>query len=183
MNALIEFAPAVLFVSAWVFYGIFVATAVLIAACFGVVLLSWMRTGRVPRTQLFTALLAGVLGGLTLWLHNPQFIKLKPTALYGAFALALFASHFVGGKVLLARLPQSQIALPDAVWRRVNFAWGIFFVFCAGLNFFVATHFSEATWVKFKVFGFTALTLMFLLMHAPFLGRYLDTEVKRDDAH
>lgn len=183
MNALIELAPALLFVSAWVFYDIYAATAVLIAACFGVMLVSWLRTRRVPKTQIFTALLAAVLGGLTLWLHNPQFIKLKPTALYGGFALALFASHFVGNKVLLARLPQSQIELPDPVWRRVNFAWGVFFLFCAALNFYVATHFSEAAWVRFKVFGFSALTVVFLLMHAPFLGRYLDTEAKRDDAH
>ncbi len=182
MNVLIEFAPALLFASAWVFYDIYVATAVLMVSCFGVLLISWLRTRRLPKNQIFTAVLAGVLGGLTLWLRNPEFIKLKPTALYGAFALALFVSHFIGDKVLLARLPQTQIELPDPVWRRVNLAWSIFFLFCAALNFYVATHFSEAVWIKFKLFGFSALTLVFLLLHVPFLARYLEPEAK-SDAH
>ena len=183
MNALIELVPALLFFTAWVMYDIYVATAVLIASCVGLVLATWLRTRKFKQSQVITAVVAAVLGGLTLWLHNPEFIKLKPTALYGAFALALFASHFVGDRVLLARIPQKQIELPAPVWRRVNFAWGVYFVFCAALNLYVAMNYSEAVWVKMKVFGFSALTFLFLIAHAPFLSRYLETEAKSDDAH
>jgi intracellular septation protein len=75
--------------------------------------------------------------------------------------------------VLLARIPQDVIALPEPVWRKVNLAWALFFLGCAALNWYVAHHYDEATWVKFKTFGFTALTFVFLLAHAPFLSRYL----------
>jgi len=182
VNALIDFAPAVLFFTAYVFYGLYTATAVLIAACIAVVAVQWLRTRRVPRVQLATAVLASILGGLTLWFRNPEFIKFKPTALYGLFALVLLASHFVGDKVLLARIPQKQIVLPPSVWRRVNFAWSLFFIFCAGLNLYVAAHYSEAAWVKLKVFGFSALMFVFLLAHAPFLVRYLEDHPKGGDA-
>jgi intracellular septation protein len=62
--------------------------------------------------------------------------------------------------------------MPDSMWRRVNLAWVVFFIGCAVLNLYVATHFSEATWVKVKAFGFTALMFVFLLLHAPFLSKY-----------
>lgn len=177
-GALIDLAPAVLFFTAYVSYGLYTATAVLIAACIAVVIVQWWRTRRVPRMQLVTAVIVAIFGGLTLWLRNPEFIKFKPTALYGLFAAVLLASHFIGGKVLLARIPQKQIVLPEPVWRRVNFAWAMFFIFCAVLNLYVAANYSEAVWVKLKAFGFSLLMLAFLLAHAPFLARYLEEHPK-----
>ncbi len=154
----------------------------LIASCFAVVVVQWLRTRRIPRVQLVTAILAGLLGGLTLWYRDPQFIKFKPTALYGLFAVALLASHFIGDKVLLARIPQDAIKLPDAVWRRVNLAWVLYFLFLAGLNLYIAENFSEAVWVKVKAFGFSLLMFVFLIAHAPFLMRYLEKHPKGGDA-
>ena len=128
------------------------------------------------KSHLVVAVLATVLGGLTLAIHDPSFIKFKPTAVYGVFAIALLASHFVGDRVLLARIPQKTFSFPDPVWRRINVAWAVFFAGCAVLNLYVASHYDEATWVKFKTFGFTALMFVFLLAHAPFLSRYLPQE-------
>jgi len=120
--------------------------------------------------------LATVLGGLTLAIHDPVFIKFKPSGVYGVFALALLGSHFIGQRVLLARIPQKTFTFPEPVWRKVNLAWALFFLGCAALNWYVADHYDEATWVKFKTFGFTALMFVFLLAHAPFLSRYLPQE-------
>ena len=173
MNALIDLSPAVLFFAAYVYGGLYVATTVLIVAMLAMVSVTWLRTRRVPKMQLGIAIIVTILGGLTLWLRNPEFIKFKPTAIYGAFALALLGSHFIGDKVLLARIPQKNIVLPDPIWRRVNLAWVAFFAFCAVLNLYVAATYSEATWVKVKSFGFTGLMFAFLLLHAPFLSRYL----------
>jgi len=77
MNALLDLLPAVLFFTAYWLRGLYTATAVLIVACCSTLLVTWLRTRRVPRMQLVTAILAIVFGGLTLWLHNPAFIKLK----------------------------------------------------------------------------------------------------------
>jgi intracellular septation protein len=170
---LLDYAPALLFFAAYALFDIYVATATLIVAAIALVLIyrAWQK--RWHKSHLVVAALATVLGGLTLAIHDPVFIKFKPTAVYGVFALALLGSHFVGERVLLARIPQKTFSFPEPVWRKVNLAWALFFVLCAALNWYVAGHYDEATWVKFKTFGFTALTFVFLLAHAPFLSRYM----------
>ena len=181
MNALIDLLPVVLFGIAYFLRGIYAATAVLIVTCFGVVLVSWLRTRSVPKMQLFTAVLAAVFGGMTIYLHNPEFIKIKFSLVYLLFAVALLGSHFIGDKVLLARIPQDAIKLPDAVWRRVNLAWVLYFLFLAGLNLYIAENFSEAFWVKFKL-ACVFLPVVFILLQAPFLARYLESDPENDHA-
>ncbi|SFF34246.1 intracellular septation protein [Fontimonas thermophila] len=176
MNLLLDFAPALLFFGAYYAYGIYVATAVLIVALFALVAVYWFKERRLHKAHLLTALAAAALGGLTLWIRDPAFIQYKPTAVYAVFALALLLSHIVGDKVLLARLPQKSISLPDPVWRKVNLAWAVFFAGCAVLNVYIAHHFSEKVWVQFKTFGFTGLMFVFLIAHLPFLKQYLPQE-------
>ena len=170
---LLDYAPALLFFGAYLLFDIYVATAVLIAAAIALVVIYRLWKGHWHKSHLIVAVMATVLGGLTLAIHDPAFIKFKPTAVYAVFAAALLGSHFVGERVLLARLPQTTFAFPEPIWRRVNFAWGLFFIGCAALNWWVAGHYDEATWVKFKTFGFTALMFVFLIAHVPFLSRYL----------
>jgi intracellular septation protein len=173
---LLDFAPALLFFGAYLLFDIYVATAVLIVAAIALVLVYRLWKNHWHKSHLVVAVLATVLGGLTLAIHDPAFIKFKPTAVYGVFALALLGSHFIGDRVLLERLPQKTFTFPPAVWRRVNLAWAVFFLGCAALNLYVAGNYDEATWVKFKTFGFTALIFVFLLAHAPFVSRYLPQE-------
>jgi intracellular septation protein len=178
---LLDFAPALLFFGAYLLYDIYVATAVLIVAAIALVLVYRVWQKRWHKSHLVVAVMATVLGGLTLAIHDPAFIKFKPTAVYGVFALALLGSHFVGDRVLLARLGDSMedafqrktFPFPMPVWRRINLAWGLFFLGCAVLNLYVAGHYDEATWVKFKTFGFTALLFIFLIAHLPFVARYM----------
>jgi intracellular septation protein len=170
---LLDYAPALLFFAAYFLYDIYVATAALIACAIALVLVYRVWQKRWHKSHAVVAVLATVLGGLTLAIHDPVFIKFKPTAVYAVFALALLGSHVIGERVLLARIPQKTFVFPEPVWRRVNLAWAVFFLACAALNWYVARSYDEATWVKFKTFGFTALTFVFLLAHAPFLSRYL----------
>jgi intracellular septation protein len=172
---LLDYAPALLFFAAYFLSGrdIYLATGVLIAAAVALVLVYRVWQKRWHKSHLVVAVLATVLGGLTLAIHDPVFIKLKPSAVYGVFALALLGSHFIGERVLLARIPQKTFVFPEPVWRKVNLAWALFFLGCAVLNWYVASRFDEVTWVNFKMFGFTALTFLFLIGHAPFLARYL----------
>lgn len=176
MKVLFDFAPALLFFGAYYIAGIYVATAVLIVSLFLLVGIYWLRERRIHKTHLITAVVAGLLGGLTLWIRDPAFIQYKPTAVYAVFSIALLLSHVIGDKVLLARIPQKTFQLPDPVWRRVNLAWAGFFAFCAALNIYVAQQFSEATWVQFKTFGFTLLMFLFFIAHLPFLRQYLPEE-------
>lgn len=173
MKMLLDFAPALLFFAAYLYAGIYVATIVLIVALFLLVAAYGLLERRLHKAHFLTAIVATVLGGMTLAVHDPAFIMYKPTAVYALFALALLGSHFVGERVLLARIPQKAVVLPDPVWRKVNLAWVAFFLFCAVLNLWIAQRFDEATWVKFKTFGFTALMFVFLMAHAPFLSKYV----------
>jgi len=176
MKFLLDMLPALAFLGAYYLADIYTATIALIVSLFLLVAIYWFWEKRLHKAHFITAMVALVLGGITLAVHDPAFIKYKPTVVYAVFALALLGSHLIGDRVLLARLPQKSIQLPQPVWRKVNFAWALFFAFCAVLNLYVAANFSEATWVKFKTFGFTALMFVFLLAHAPFLSRYLQQE-------
>jgi intracellular septation protein len=176
MKALLDFAPALLFFGAYYVADIYIATIVLIVSLFLLVGVYWLRERRIHKTHLITAVVAALLGGLTLWIRDPAFIQYKPTAVYAVFALALLLSHVIGDKVLLARIPQKTFQLPEPVWRKVNLAWAGFFAFCAVLNVYVAQQFSEETWVQFKTFGFTVLMFAFLIAHVPFLRQYLPEE-------
>jgi intracellular septation protein len=180
MKMLVDMLPAIAFFAAYLLSDIYTATIVLVVALFLVVLIYRFGYGHWHKAHLATAIIAGALGGLTLYVHDPAFIKLKPTVVYAAFSLALLGSHLIGERVLLARIPQQSVQLPDAVWRKVNFAWAIFFAFCAVLNYYVAHNYDEATWVKFKAFGFTALMFVFMIGHAPFLMRYIQPESAKE---
>jgi intracellular septation protein len=173
MKALLDLLPAIAFLAAWYVGGIYTATVAIIAALAVTVIGYRLLERRWHKAHLIGLVVAAVLGGITLAVHDPAFIKLKPSVVYGVFALALLGSHFIGDKVLLQRLPQKMLVMPDTLWRRVNLAWVLFFMFCAVLNYFVAHHFDEATWVKLKAFGFSLLMLAFMLAHLPFVGRYL----------
>jgi intracellular septation protein len=177
MKILLDYLPIILFVGAYYLRDIFFATAVLIVALLAHVALVWGMTRRVPKMQLVAALLALGLGGITLALHDPVFIKVKPTVLYGIIAAVLLANHFVGEKLLIKTLfSQLHLNMPEVVWRRLNLMWAGFFIFCSMLNLYVAYKFAEATWVNFKLFGMFALFFVFLLLQGLFLSRYLDTE-------
>src|SRR3546814_9870329 len=123
-------------------------SAVLIVGMFALVAWYWFREHRLHKAYFITALVALVLGGLTIYVNDARFIKFKPTVVYAVFSLALLGSHLIGDRVLLARLPQKSIQLPDAAWRKVNFAWAIFFAGCPLSNLYDAYNYSEASRVK-----------------------------------
>lgn len=115
-----------------------------------------------------------VLGGATVWFHDPTFIKWKPSALDWAMALALWLSQAVFDKNLLQVLVGEQLVLPKPVWQRLNRAWIVFFILMGVLNLYVAYHYSTSTWATFKVFGLTGLMLVFMVGQGFYISRFLD---------
>lgn len=173
MKPLLDFAPAAAFFIAYLRYDIYVATAVVIAALFLVVIAYALIERRLHKMHAIAAVAAAVFGGLTLWIRDPEFIKLKPTVVYALFGLTLLGSHVIGGRVLLQRIPQRTLVMPEIVWRRVNLAWGLFFLCLSATNLYVATQLAESTWVHFRTYGFSVLTFIFMFGNLPFLVRYL----------
>ena len=120
--------------------------------------------------------LIAVLGGATIWFHNPTFIKWKPSALDWAMAAALWVSQVVFGKNLLQVIVGHQLELPEPVWRRLNLAWILFFVLMGVANLYVAYHYSTSIWATFKVFGLTGLMLVFMVAQGFYIARFLKDE-------
>lgn len=176
MKALIDFIPAVLFFGALVKYDIFIATAVLIPCLFVAAIGHWIIDRKLPKTQLWVAALALVLGGSTLLLRDPLFIKVKPSVVYLLFAIALYGSRFIGEKPLLARIPQQMLVMPDHVWDKLHTAWALFFLFNAVLNVVIFMNFDDVTWGAYKAFGVTVMMFVFMLAHIPFLHPYLQQD-------
>jgi intracellular septation protein len=173
MKFLLDFFPLLLFFAAWSFYDIFIATAVAIAATIVQVAWMWLRHRRVENVHWMTLAIMVVFGGATLVFRDPTFIKLKPTVLYWAFATALIASQALG-KNLIRIMMEKQMSLPAPIWVRLNASWAGFFVMMGALNLYIAYNFSEATWVKFKVFGGMGLLLVFVVLQALVLARHVE---------
>jgi intracellular septation protein len=158
--------------------GIYAATAVMIVATLFQVSFTWLRHRTVERAHLITLVLVIVLGGLTLWLQNPDFIKWKPTAVNWLFALVFIGAYLFTDKSLLERMMAQHIQLPNKVWSRLNMAWILFFVGSGLANLYVAFNYDEATWVNFKLFGMLGLTIVFIIAQSLYLARHA-TEVTK----
>ena len=132
---------------------------------------AWWRYHKVPVMPLASAVVVLIFGGLTLYLQDETFIKLKPTIVYGAFAGLLIAG-LAAKKPVLAILFGPVFNLTDEGWRKLTVRWAVFFVLMAILNEFVWRNFSTDTWVSFKAFGFLPITLVFAMAQVPLMQRY-----------
>ncbi len=112
-----------------------------------------------------------VLGGATVWFHDPLFIKWKPSAVYWAMALAMAVAQYGLGKNLLQSMLSAQMELPAAAWRSLGTGWIAFLVAMGGLNLLVAYNTSTSNWATFKVFGLPVLTVLFLFVQFWWLQR------------
>lgn len=173
MKPVFDFFPVILFFAAYKLKGIYVATAVAIAATLLQVSYLWWRQRRVEVMHLVTLGLIVVFGGATLYLHDELFIKWKPTVVNWLFGAAFLVSQFVGGRPLIQRMLAGNLALPQVIWSRLNLSWALFFWALGAVNLFVVYHFDTDFWVNFKLFGMLGLTLAFALLQAAFLARYL----------
>jgi len=117
-----------------------------------------------------------VMGGATIYFHDENFIKWKPTILYWAFGLALLVAQVGFGKNLMRKAMEEQIKLPDAVWKRVGFSWIGFMAAMGALNLvmaFVVFKGNTSAWVSFKMFGATGLFFVFVIAQTLMLSKYM----------
>ena len=182
MSKWIDSVPALAFLGAIIWRDIYFGTIVLIVSLFALVAWYGVVEQRLHKMHFGTAMVALVLGGLTLSVNDPLFIKFKPTAVYLVFALILAGSHYLGETVVMQRLGKSLIELPERLWRRINLAWAGFFLLCAGLNIAFALTLSDEMWALVKTFGFTGLMFVFLLLHLPFVSEHLPDDTARESS-
>ncbi|MBT9458284.1 MAG: septation protein A [Burkholderiaceae bacterium] len=157
---------------------VLLATLVVIAATLTQVLVLKLMRRKVDTMLWISLVLVVVLGGATVWFHNETFIKWKPSGLYWAMALTFWVSAQFFGKNLIQAMMGKELPLPNAIWKRLNWAWIGFFSFMGVLNLLVAYNFSTSTWASFKVFGSTGLILLFTIAQ----GLYLSPHLKEQSA-
>ncbi|CAK0765711.1 putative intracellular septation protein A [Gammaproteobacteria bacterium] len=173
MKLLYDFFPVLLFFVSYKFYGIYTATKVAMVAALLQTTGYWLRHRHFETVHLVTLGMILVLGGATLFFHNPVFIKWKPTVVNWLFAGAFLGSHWVGEKTIVERMLNTQVDLPGFVWIRLNLAWVVFFILSGIINLYVAYNFAEDTWVNFKLFGMLGLTIAFIFLQTFYISRYI----------
>lgn len=186
MKQFIDFIPLILFFivyktepqavdilgHSYMLGGIFSATAMLIASSVVVYGILYVKQRKLEKSQWLTLIACLVFGSLTLAFHSETFLKWKAPVVNWLFALAFAGSHFIGDRPLIQRVMGHALALPAAVWVKLNIAWVLFFVFCGAANLYVAFTYQDF-WVDFKVFGSLAMTLIFLVAQGIYLSRHL----------
>jgi intracellular septation protein len=164
MQALLEFAPIVVFVAAYVAGGLYVATGALMLAMLALLLIDLARERRIPPMHAISAVLVFVFGAATLILRSPEFIQWKPTVFYWLVSLALLGSHWIGEKVLVQRLLGAAlndvVRAPDSAWRRLNALWAVFYALLGVANLGFVYFTSLDVWTYSKPF-FVVVVLVF----------------------
>jgi len=166
-----EVGPIAAFFFANAKFGIFTATGVFMVAMVASLVVSYMLVRKLAILPLVTCGFVLVFGGLTIWLNNDLFIKLKPTIINILFAGILFTGLALK-KYFLQIVMGEVIQLDLQGWHKLTIRWACFFLVLAGLNEGVWRNFSTDTWVNFKVFGIMPLTMVFALSQVSLLNRH-----------
>ena len=167
----IELGPLLIFFAANYAAGIYAATGAFMVATLVALAAAWWLFRKVPVMPIVSGAVVLVFGGLTLYLQDETFIKLKPTIVYVTFAVIL-AGGYLMKKPLLALLFGPMFNLTDEGWDKLTIRWIAFFVAMAILNEIMWRNFSTDTWVSFKAFGFLPITFAFAMAQLPLMQRY-----------
>ncbi|MCL1125286.1 septation protein A [Shewanella surugensis] len=179
MKQLLDFLPLVIFFAFYKIYDIYVASGALIVATALQLIVSYMLYKKLEKMHLITFAMVTVFGSLTLFFHDDAFIKWKVTIVYSLFAIGLIVSQLINKPVLKSMLGK-ELIVADKIWAHVTWYWVFFFAACGLLNIYVAFSLPQETWVNFKVFGLTALTLINTVITIIYLYKNMSEEQRKE---
>ena len=167
----IELGPLLVFFGTNAAAGIYAGTAAFMAATLISLLAAWFSYHKLPIMPIVSGVIVLVFGGLTLYLRDETFIKLKPTIVYTMFA-ALLVAGLLWKKPMLELLFGPVFTLTEEGWRKLTIRWALFFAAMAVVNELVWRNVSTDAWVSFKAFGFLPLTFLFAIAQVPLMQRH-----------
>ena len=185
MKQFVEFIPIALFVGVYfTTKDIYISTGVLMAGVCVQVAFEYFTTGAIDKRTQVIFWVAILFGGATLVFRNEAFIQWKPTIVNWMFCGALLGSQFLTKDNLLKKLLGDQVALPDHVWRNLNYGWSLGFFVAGALNLIVAYGFSLDTWVTYKLVGGFAITFIYIIITIAYLvkGGYMQDQESTGEA-
>lgn len=184
VKPLLEFGPMVAFFFAYMrmketvytigsndYQGFIVVTALfvpLLLVCTGIL---WKLTGKISPMQIMTVILVTAFGGMTVWLNDDRFIKMKPTLIYLIFG-GLLSIGLLRGQSYLRVVMQEALPMQDVGWMILTRRVTAFFFGLAVLNEVIWRGFSTEIWVYFKTFGLTAALFAFFMMQGRLFTKY-----------
>jgi intracellular septation protein len=171
LRFVLEIGPLAILFIANAKLGLLTATAIFLPATAVAVAVSWWLERRVPIMPLVGGVFVGLFGGLTLYLQDELFIKIKPTVMNLGFAAAL-AVGLVTRRNLLKVLLGAALELTDAGWRLLSVRWMFYFLAMAVVNEIAWRNLSTDAWVSVKVFGYLPAALLFTMAQVPALMRH-----------
>jgi len=171
LKPVVDYVPLAAFFAAYWYGDLMLATKVIMGATGIAVIISLIVAKRLPVMPLVTAVVVGVFGGLTIYLDDDIFIKMKPTIVQAAFALILGVGLLLN-RLWLKPLFGKSMDMPDSAWRTLTFRFVLFFIVSAGANEFVWRTQTTDFWVNFKVFGLLGLTFAFIATQLPFIHKH-----------
>jgi intracellular septation protein len=151
---------------------VFVATGVFMVAMIGAMLISWLRYRHISPMLWFSGVMVIVFGGLTLWLHDERFIKIKPTIYYTVVALLLLFGMRTGRNLLKVVLGAAYPGLTERGWHLLTRNWIAYFIVMAILNEAVWRTTTTSTWLIYKVWVFIPATFLFAAANIPMLMKH-----------
>ena len=172
LGAAVDYGPLVAFFASYEVWGLTVATAVVMGATVLALAASWLMLKRVAFIPAMTAVIVGVLGGLTLYLNDPQFIKLKPTIVYLLFAAIVGIELATGKPLIMKAMTAAMPPITPAGKRVLMLRFLLFFIAMAAINEVARRVLSTDHWVLWKVFGSIGGTFLFGLAQIRLFQRH-----------
>jgi intracellular septation protein len=168
----LDLGPLVVFFAAFQFFGIYIATGVFMAVILLALGVGYWLERRLSPVAIFTAVIVVVFGGLTLYLKNDTFVKIKPTVIYATFAAVLLGG-LAFNRLFIKYALAFEFEMPESAWRALTWRWGFFFMALAALNEAVWRNTTTSHWVFFKVWIILPLIVAFGASQAPLLLKHM----------
>lgn len=168
---LLDLGPLVIFFASYQFSNIYVATGIFMVAILIALAIGYVLERKLSPMPVFTAVLVLLFGGLTLYLQNDTFIKMKPTVLYAFFGMLLLGG-LAGNRLFIKYVFANAFDLTETGWRKLTIRWAGFTFFLAILNEVIWRNFTTDIWVDFKVWGIFPLFFVFALLQARLIQTY-----------
>ncbi|QCO57093.1 septation protein IspZ (plasmid) [Pseudorhodobacter turbinis] len=184
VKALLELGPVALFFIGYIklkdqvftfggteYDGFIVVTAAFIPLLLLSTGILWALTGKLSKMQIMTVVLVVVFGGLSVWLNDERFFKMKPTMIYALFA-GILGFGLLRGESYLKSVMGEMLPMQQEGWMILTKRLVLFFVTLAVLNEIMWRGFSTEAWVNFKTFGLTAALFLFFMTQSRVFSKY-----------
>lgn len=151
--------------------GFVLVTAAFIPLMVASTLVLWRLSGHLSRMQILTLVLVVVFGGLTVWLNDETFFKMKPTIIYAMFAGILGFGLMRGQSYMAALMGQVMPMQPEG-WMILTRRMTWFFAALAVANEAIWRLMSTDAWVNFKTFGLPLALFAFFMLQGGLVRRF-----------